>query len=484
MRSLRRTLVLQTSIGASCVLVVAGVLLYAFVRAGLVAELDRSLIEKGRLIAASTDRKPGGLELDLQETGLRELAELNSGACIQVWASDGSVLYRSPSLGRADLERLVGTPDAPALCWLTVPSIGPCRAVGVLFSPNVDLNDDGEEDKEPSAAKLFVRLPEESGRTVAFVMARQRRPLDAALSRLRMLLVFVAVIGVTALAGTLWGVVRRGLRPLDDVAEQIGRLGEQDLSSRIGIDPPVRELQPVLHRLNGLLDRLGAAFQRERSFSADVAHELRTPLAGMRSTLEVALARERGNRAYRQALEEALGISVAMQGMVEKLLSLSRLELPQPSVSQERVVVNELLRDCWGPFARRAQERELRVEWTLGPGTELTTDRSLLELVLRNLMENAAEYADEGGVLHFETKEENGAVTIEVANTGSSLSQEEADHSFERFWRGDAARTDTGIHGGLGLAVVSRALDLIGGKAQALSQPGGEFRVVLVMPIR
>ena len=296
------------------------------------------------------------------------------------------------------------------------------------------------------------------------------------------MLVLVGLVAVALSAGVLWLTVRRGLRPVDGLASQIARLGEADLAARLEAPDAPRELLPVVDRLNELLGRLEAAFQRERAFSADVAHELRTPLAGIRSTLDVALTRPRGALEYEDVLRGCLRIAVQLQRMVEHLLTLARLDAGQVEIRPEAVCVNTLVRDAWEPVAESAEARRLDVRWALAERVTVTTDRSLLDLVVRNVFENAVVHADEGGSVVVETAARENGVEIRVTNSGSRLSGQQAGQVFERFWRGDAARTETGVHCGLGLPLVKEVVTVLGGSVAVQSTEGGEFRITISIP--
>jgi two-component system sensor histidine kinase QseC len=472
-------LILRTIAATATVLVVAGVLLYAFVRRGTVAGLDNSLIGKARLLASTTDQTPDRIDLDFDELDLRGFDESDGGGYLQVWAPDGSVLFRSASLGRADLKRLAGAVESPAVGWVALPDGRQGRAVGMSFSPRVQQEDAEEhEAAEDGPAPIQGWLPQ----TVTLVLARNTAAMDALLGRLSALLALVGLLAVAVSSAVLWFAVRQSLRPLDRVAEQIGRLGEQDLSSRVEVDPPVRELEPVADGLNDLLGRLEAAFRRERSFSADVAHELRTPLAGLRSTLEVALSRQRHSGQYRQALGDSLRITAKMQAMVEKLLSLARLEAGRVVARPEPVEVNKLVDGAWRAMAPAAEARRLKVERALNAQRPVTTDPILLGQVIDNVLENAVEYADGGGSVRIETADGDCGAEVRVTNSCKALTQTEAENALKRFWRGDAARTSNGDHCGLGLPLVERIMATLGGSLAVHCRQEGTFEVVLSLP--
>jgi two-component system sensor histidine kinase QseC len=448
MHSLRTRLALGTAGAMVVVLVAGGGLLYLSQRRALISQLDRSLTAEAGLFASTTELDFGEIELDFEELDMGDFEEPSGPGYLQVWSEDGSVAYRSPSLAGTDLPHLAGPVSVPVVDWVPVPGGVRGRAAGMRF-----VLDDG-----------FGRGP-----SLGIVVARATADLNAALDELRWLLLTIGILTVLLAMAALYAVVLAALRPLDAVAAEIGALAPRDLSSRVGAGDVPNELRPVVDRLNELLEQLEDAFRREKSFSADVAHELRTPLAGIRSTVEVTLAGQRQAREYRDALDDVLHIANDMQGMVEKLMAMARLEAGQMVVNPAEVSVNDVLETCWQPLAKTASTRDLRVKWELADHDRLTTDRPLLEIALRNVLENAVRYAGQGAIVEVRTQGEDSGVRIDVCNSAASLSPGEARHVFERFWRGDAARSDAGLHAGLGLPLVRTIAEALGGTADATS---------------
>lgn len=482
MRSLRATLILGTTIGTAAVLVAAGVLLYGLGADALLDQFDRALFDKARLLASAMEWEGGQLDLNVDEFDMHEFAAPDRPAYLEVWLPDGAVAFRSPSLGQEDLRPVAGPIDAPALRPVTLPDGRAGRAVGILFVPRIESKQEGEPKDDEAPAPGAAAADDAREAAVTLVLARETAPVDATLARLKVLLVVVGLAALAVSAAVLSLIVRSALRPVDHLAGRIAALDERDLAERVDVPSVPQELRPVVDRLNELLGRLRTAFERERAFSADVAHELRTPLAGLRTTMDVALTRERRPDEYRAALEDCLRITAHLQGMVENLLSLARLESGQVGPGADAVSPNDLLRDAWATLEETAAARRLRVEWALGPEHAVTSDAALLALVARNILENAAVHADEGGSVRIETAPRGSGVEVRVTNTGSALSQDEAEQAFGRFWRGDAARTDAGVRCGLGLPLVGKIVAVLGGSVSVRSSRGGEFEMVVTVP--
>ena len=475
MHSLRKTLILGTTIGTVAVLLAIGFLLYVLVRAGLVEQFDHSLIDKARLLASTIELEEGEVDLQFDEFDMHEFQKQDRPGYMQLWYADGSVLFRSKSLDNDNLEQSAGSAESPAYYWLKLPDGRNGRAVGIAFAPKIE---HGWQDDEDDLRKDW----KDRTARITLVLARGTTLIDQTLARFEMIILLAGTIAIVVSGAVLWFVIRRSLRPLGQLAAEISRLDEEDLSTKVGAGCSVQELQPVKERLNELLGRLETAFARERSFSSDVAHELRTPLSGLRSTMEVILLKQRNPDEYREALRDNLQITEDMQAMVENLLTLARLEAGQVDISTEPVDLNELLRNAWEPAVESAQARNLKIQWTLGPESVISTDRSLLGLAIRNILENAAAYADDGGLIEVQTGREEGRMNVRIANTGSNLSQEKAEEAFERFWRDDAARSAAGVHCGLGLSLVRKIVAALGGSVSVRSSVGGSFDITVSMP--
>ena len=134
-------------------------------------------------------------------------------------------------------------------------------------------------------------------------------------------------------------------------------------------------------------------------------------------------------------------------------------------------------------FKNAAEQRSLKIDWTVPTDLCIQTDREKLRHVISNLFDNAVRYADAGGQISVSTETANGTTRLRIANTGSRISAADAASVFDRFWRGDTARTEIGIHCGLGLSVCRRMVSALGGEIRACSEEGGEFAVEISLPV-
>ncbi|QDU92891.1 ATP-binding protein [Lignipirellula cremea] len=484
MRSLQMRLLVGLAAGVSLVLVTAGVVLYLLIRAELVAEFDATLASEAHALATLVEEKDGRLTTEMAEHGVSKFQPQGRPIHYAVWDSQGRQVERSSALGPADLPSFGGTLSQPQFRAVRLPGSLPGRMVGFQFIPHHE----AEEPLSGSAAsrsgnttpRNTTPVDTDSRVQVTLVAARDTVSLDYTLRRIGMLL--AGVFGGAVLASLLAAapIVRASLRPLERISARIQSLDPQALTPVDAADAP-DEVRAVVDRLNDLLDRLHAAFQRERAFSANVAHELRTPLAGLRSTLEVALTRPREAGEYRRSLQQCLAICLQAESLTGNLLVLARLDARQVQPQHESVPLSDLLHACWTMLAPAAEARGLLPDWQTPAGLTVQSDPALLSLILRNLLDNAVSYADADSTIVIRSSEQQGRVKITVQNAAARLPADLQEHACDRFWRADTARSGGGQHAGLGLALCRETAEVLGGKLWIQAE-ADDFAASLELP--
>ena len=475
--SLRIRLIIGVIIEILLLLTVFSLIIYSMIRRTLINQSDASLTSTAQILAASAELNDGEIDLELDVEYMQEFQRADRPTYYQLWHK-GTVVMRSPSLGTDDLLRFEGPLDVPVFRTLQK-NRQPLRAIGLKFEPRGVKKPERDRDHKRNKDKERAKQ-----QTLTLVVARDATELYGQLRFLRWLLL-TASAAVTALSFLIAAViVRQGLRPLNAIAAEIASIKEDSLTTRITAEHVPTEIIQIKNRLNELLSRLEASFNRERRFNADIAHELRTPLAGLRSTIEVTLARTRDNDEYKRVLSDCHAIVETMQTMVNNLLTLAKLDAQQISFHAEQIQLAELANSCWRPFSDKALERKITFDNTIEPEFTCESDRRNLSIVLSNILDNAVEYANEGGQIRTTARRIDDSVEVAVSNTGCRLTNEQVSQIFDCFWRHDSSRSDTGTHCGLGLALVQRLVRALGGNTFAEIQPGGMFVVRLILPAR
>jgi len=461
--STRRRLTVGLLAGLVLVVGACGLLLSYAIGRALVAQFDATLRAEAELFTAASELERGRLDFDFSELPLAEFEPSDRAQYYQVLDSSGRSLLRSASLGQGDLAHPPAGPGGARIADRPLPDGRAGRILVQSFVPHRS-----GHHPQPAAPALTL------------VMARSRAGLDHALAELRLL---IAACGLVLLLGTLavvlWA-VRRGLAPLGRLAAEVAGIEVSGLDHRFAAADLPAELAPIAARLDEMLVRLSAAFERERRFSADVAHELRTPIAELRSLAEVSLQDERvlAEAELRLGFEDALAIALQMERRVEALLALARCEAGLQPLERGSVEVVSLIQRAWEPFAARARARRLTVQQSLPAEAWLESDPALLSAVLDNLFANALAYTSEGGLLDlaFETRPDGWS--LKLANDDGSLGPEDLPHLFEPFWRKDPARSDS-ARAGLGLSLVAAYTHLLGIRITADLPIAGRFELTL-----
>ena len=269
------------------------------------------------------------------------------------------------------------------------------------------------------------------------------------------------------------------LRPVDEMRRRAATISAGGPDARLPVPPAGDELTRLGETLNAMLGRLDTAIERERRFTDDAAHELRTPLALHRAELELAL---RDTDADAEELRRAMASSIVevdrLVQLAEDLLVVARSDGGQLALAPERLRAGELLDGVAERFRARAQRsgRELRVED--GPALELEGDRLRLEQALDNLVDNALRHGE--GPVRLWAEAGDGSVTLVVADSGPGFPDGFASRAFERFSRADEARGRGGS--GLGLAIVETIARAHGGSATATNGANGGAEVGIDLP--
>jgi signal transduction histidine kinase len=289
---------------------------------------------------------------------------------------------------------------------------------------------------------------------IRVVVAREPAALEARLAAIARWFVLSGAGAVLIAALVAAAVVSRGLRPVAALGERLGAV--RDLEGAIDLSPRglPSELRPIALETGALLDRLRLVLERERALVADVAHELRTPLSVLRTGVDVALQREREPAEYRDRLERMRTTVIQLVELVENLLTLARLDANAIAPAQQPVDLRDLVEETWRPHAPFARSRGLAFTNEVAPGVVVDLDPRLARLVLANLLANAAAYTEPGGWIRVESGD--GASILAVRDSGPPIADEDLSRAFDRFWRGDRARSGEGVHCGIGLSLARR----------------------------
>ena len=316
------------------------------------------------------------------------------------------------------------------------------------------------------------------GRIYKIQLAQDRSADEAFTKRFGALLGVVLVSGIAAAAYIATRVARSGLRPLGEMTRSFQRVGPTHLNERVAPAGWPRELQPLALAFDGMLDRLEDSFTRLSQFSADLAHELRTPIANIRGEAEVSLTRARTPDEDREVIESTVAECERLSGIIDSLLFLARAEAADRHVERQRFDGRAAVQKIATYYESVAEERNITVACA-GEG-ELYADPVLFGRALSNLVENALRFSRDGGRIDISLAVRDGHSEVSVSDNGCGIAEHDLPRVFDRLYRGDRSRSSQGA--GLGLALVKSIAELHGGSAAIESELGRGTTVTLVFP--
>jgi heavy metal sensor kinase len=281
----------------------------------------------------------------------------------------------------------------------------------------------------------------------------------------------VALAGAGISLGGAWLLAGRALAPVQRINETARRMAHGDLDARIAVTRTDTELGQVAAALNLAFDRMRDSVERQRRFTADASHELRTPVATMMAEIEWALLHDRPADDYKESLEICHRAGTRMQSLVEGLLMLARADSGQLAVRQSDVRLDTVLADVAALLRPLAERQQVTLLVTATPQT-IAGDPDRLRELVSNLLGNGIAYNRAHGVVAAEVREERGLVTLRVKDTGIGIDAEDLPHVFERFYRGERARERRPAGAGLGLALAEWIVTAHGGTIECASEPG------------
>ena len=442
MRSIRSRLFMILMITTGVVWMSAIVWIYLSTRAEVERVLDARLIEAARMVSSlitSQEIDPKrAAQIPTVEPALH--ASYDRQLSCQIWALDGT---------------LVGRSDA---------------------APATPLTDSGEGFSQTVVGgeiwRVYAVMNSDLGMRV--LVGDNMRVRDRLVADVIRGLALPALLSLPILAGLIWLSVRKGLAPLNAMASTLETRPASDLSALPDADTP-SEIKPVIRSLNGLFGRVSAARQRERDFTAFAAHELRTPIAGLKTQAQVALGSEDSrirNNALRQIV---IGVDRTSR-LVRQLTDLTNTESGEIAMAQQDVNLGKLLGQMADDIGQHHSDTAaIEVDPQLA-SICLSVDPSLFTLAARNLLENAALHSGGDGVVRCSVRSETDGIAVVIDDSGPGIPEEELPKVRDRFYRG---RNKTAMGSGLGLAIADLAMKRLGGEVYLENCREGGLRAEL-----
>ena len=326
--------------------------------------------------------------------------------------------------------------------------------------------------KTVDATVLLAGMAEgPAGETLNVVVGKRLNEREQMLASYRMKLYLAVGLGALLAFGLGLLLLRRGLKPLRELAQAISGIQPRNLDQRTPTDNVPSELKEPVHALNAMLARLEDSFARLSQFSADLAHEIRTPLHNLLGSNSLALNQPRSPSEYQELLASNIEEYERLNRMAENLMFLARAEHGQRPLHLQPLDMAQVGDELCDYFEALAEDRHLRLDNAL-TGT-LCADQQLLQRALGNLLANAVRHAEPGSTICLRRCDDHDYCWVGVHNLGQPIAEQHLDKLFDRFYRVDPSRAQPGDSGGLGLAIVHSIMQLHGGQIRVTSDRNG-----------
>lgn len=387
---------------------------------------------------------------------LNELAGLwAAGALLEVSDGEGRIVFQSPAFQKA------------------YSALPPVETQEVSF---LTMNLDNLQ------YRIAIRKVVIGAQTYRVRAAIPTEPFDQALDRFRLILqeTLPVLVILASLAG--YWLSGRALAPVREIIKTSQGIGVHNLAGRLAIPPANDELRRLSETLNEMLGRIETSVKRVTQFTADASHDLRTPIALIRTSAEVALRRPRSEQEYREALSQILVCSEEATHLIENLLALARADAGAAELHMKDI---DLVPHCKkiaedASILTAAKGIHFTQQLTAGP-VRVSADPDEIERLLLIVLENAAKYTPPGGRIEMSLSNGSSKARIEIHDSGIGISEKDLPHIFERFYRADQARSREPGGSGLGLAIARWIVEMHGGSIEARSvvRGGSTFRIFL-----
>ena len=473
--SIRNSLLIRCGIGVGALMLALSISIYYAARHGLYKEIDRSIKQTAALLGNQIELENNKLTFEWQE-GIGTNKQLIDAGLFQFWNEATGETTKSAGLQFFDLPKFCGPGGKPEIRDIKLPRNGRhARAIGIRVYPFV-LPEEMARMKEKGQLTDPRTLPH------ILVVAQDAKPVHYVLTRLR----WILGIGTLTTLGIgfylINHAIKHSLQPIKTLSEQVAKREGNRLDSALDLSFKLpSELTCLAESFDSLLSRVASIRMREKDFIRNAAHELRTPIAGLRATVELALNRPRTADEYQSKLESCHSQVTAIGELLNRLSALARMGNSM-TIRPQKINLTEILNHCLQNFQTRFDQRKLTVISKFSQITRHANgDFTLATLIIKNLLDNAACYSPESSQIDVEISETSDHVRVFVQNRADNL-PDELDRLFEPLFRKENSRHDEGSHLGIGLSLSLESAHAMGGKLLAQKTADGLIGFSLILP--
>jgi two-component system heavy metal sensor histidine kinase CusS len=463
--SLATRLTLWYTVSAFALVLVATSLLYFGLIRNLNREDDGFLADKVRILRVLLDEPREHAKEIEQEVELEWSVSRHAPMYVRILDGTGRELMATPGMGEKLPLNLFPTPnDADS-----------------EDIPGVDVRSRSGPPFRVVVARISASTSAEKASEIQVAFDRSRdQVLERAYRRQLMIILSLALLACAAVG---YLIAHRGIRPVKRISEIVETIGSANIHERAPLAGLPTELSTLAASFNQMLDRLEDAFRRLAQFSADVAHELRTPINNLRGEAQVALSRTRSADEYREVLGSCLEESERLYRTIDSLLFLARAEFPESyRVERVQVDVGEELEKVREFYESMANDKGITLTVKTNGASSVSIEGSLIQRALGNLIDNSLAHTSEGGSISVTASTEGGSLFVKVSDTGCGIPLADLPYVFDRLYRVDRARASGTNGAGLGLAIVKSIATLHGGTCSIASELGRGTNVTIRLP--
>ncbi|MCE5312058.1 MAG: HAMP domain-containing histidine kinase [Nitrospiraceae bacterium] len=460
-QSIKARLFIFIFVSISALLIGSGFFVYNEVKNMLIASVDEGLHSDIQVFTGLLRENRGRVEFEFSEVVSGDYAIPRLGHYYKIMSS-GKVIAASPSLVDPDFQFHIKKDSS---------SFQDENAAA--------FTSDGPDGEPVRVIRQEIRIFDSA---VTLIAARSVAESQAMMHKFRIFLIIVILgsIGLIAFAGL--AIVRQGLKPLYDFASEVKRITHQTLGKRMNDEAQCSELKALSQSFNDMLDRLQKSFEAEKRIVSDASHQLKTPVAVIRSQCDVMLQKSRSAAEYVDALQSIKTVSGRMGEIIRDMLSLAQLDSGVLGPSRfTRVDLEKCIRDAAGLARLLAQDKGISLSVVVDRLPEINGSSERLIEAFLNIIENAIRYNREHGSVVVSASYSDGNAVIKVMDTGMGISVSEREKIFGRFYRADSAGRLEGT--GLGLSIAKAVIDAHGGDIKVQSEEGKGSEFVISLPV-
>jgi signal transduction histidine kinase len=413
-------------------------LLNLYISSRLAHEYDITLHAKVSALETMIKQHEAGVEFDFADEFMPEFSRERNPEYFQIWIGQ-EILERSKSLNNEDLPKISQLNNTFDLADIILPDHRKGRMIQTtVFAQIVNRSLRG------------ILKPVQ----VTLVFAKDREDLDQLLSYLKLDFLLFGIVIILASVYIVQQILMTSFKPLSVLTKQVKSINTETLNTRIQLAEPVNELLPLIKQFNLLLEEIEDSFHRERRYSSDLAHELRTPIAEIRSLAEVGLRCIDDKALVQDFNHEIVDAASQMERVLHLLLELARHENNQININVEVVELHRLIHTIWKTMKDRADNKKIQLVVKCPREFYIKTGYDQLKLMLVNLLNNAVSYSASNSNVIFKVTRFDNTFSISINNQiNNNLQSSDLPLMFNRLWRKDVSRTSN-QNAGLGLTLV------------------------------